>query len=120
MKNQKTFFFPIRRNEGGAGRTKIFSTGLFGNIKLIISLLSLGSVFAYLLVVNNTNTLGIKMGQMKYEISNLTEANRDLEALATGLQAMARIEQISSAELSMVQAGTYDYVLTQSGEVAVK
>lgn len=101
-------------------KTNIFPAGMFGNVRMIIYLLTLGSVFAYLLIVNNTNTLGIKMGQMKYEINNLTEANRDLEALATSLQAMARIEQISSTELSMVQAGTYDYVLTQTGEVAVK
>ncbi|MDP2586702.1 MAG: hypothetical protein Q8P32_02940 [Candidatus Komeilibacteria bacterium] len=101
-------------------KTNIFSAGMFGNVRMIIYLLTLGSVFAYLLIVNNTNTLGIKMGQMKYDISTLTEANRDLEALATGLQAMARIEQISNTELSMVQAGTYDYVLAQTGEVAVK
>ena len=113
---QKTpFGFALR-----AGKTRIFSDGFFGNIKLVISLLSLASVLSYLLVVNNTNTLGIKMGQMKYEISALTEANRDLEALATSLQSMARIEQISNTELSMIQAGTYDYVLAQAGEVAVK
>lgn len=101
-------------------KTKIFSVNIFGNVRLIIYLLTLGSVFAYLLVVNNTNTLGIKMGQMKYDINTLTEANRDLEAQATTLQSMARIEQISNTELSMVQAGTYDYVLAQTGEVAVK
>ncbi|MFA6304958.1 MAG: hypothetical protein WCV73_00530 [Patescibacteria group bacterium] len=100
-------------------KTSIISHKFLNNSRTVIYFLSLSSVFAYLLVVNNTNTLGIKMGQMKYQIQTLSDTNRDLESLATSLQAMARIEQISNTELSMVTAGTYDYILPVPGEVAL-
>ena len=77
------------------------------------------TVIVYLLAVNYINTLGIKMGQMKYRIQALSDENRDKENLALSLKSMSRIEEISNTQLSMVKADTYSY-LDADGKVAVK
>ena len=88
------------------------------NLKFIIFGLSLISILSYLVVVNRTNTMGIEIGEMQVRISELKDRSRDLENVATQLQSMQRIEAISSLELSMVRAETYNYILP--AEVAVR
>lgn len=96
----------------------IFSGTSF-NFRLILFILSISSVFTYLLVVNHLNTLGIEMGQLKVKIAVEQDQNRDLENLATQLKSMQRIEQISSQELLMVSADSYQY-LSEVSPVAIK
>ncbi len=116
LENQKTFILRSSQSEGG--KTKFFSAERMVNLRLVIFSLSLFSIFTYLLVVNYTNTLGIKMGQLKFKIAVLEEENRDKENLATALQAMSRIEEISNLALSMVQSETYEYLSGEAGVVA--
>ena len=99
-------------------KTKIDHPGFLTSLKFIIFGLSLISILSYLVVVNRTNTMGIEIGEMQVGISELKDLSRDLENVATQLHSMQRIEAISSLELSMVQAGTYDYILP--AEVAVR
>ncbi|HLD27638.1 MAG TPA: hypothetical protein VJB39_02195 [Patescibacteria group bacterium] len=101
-------------------QTKEKLTQLTTNLKPLILGLSLISIVTYLIVVNHTNTLGIEIGEMQYQISELKDQYRDLEAVSTELQSMRRIESISNLELSMVQAETYDYVLPAGETVAAK
>jgi len=84
--------------------------GIGYNLRMIIFCLSLGSILAYLLVVNHTNTLGIEIGEMQYQIKLLKKEYRDLQTQASQLQSMSRIQEISNIELSMVRAETFDYV----------
>lgn len=77
--------------------------------------LSLSSVLSYLLVVNHANTMGIEIGEMQLKISRLQDENRDLQNQATLLGAMTRIEDISRNQLSMVPAGTYQYLGEDAG-----
>ena len=89
------------------------------NLRFIIFGLSLFSILAYLVVVNGTNTKGIEMGQMQYTIKELRDKSRDLDNQVTELQSMQRVKEISNEVLSMVESGTYDYILPNSGAVAV-
>ena len=88
--------------------------GVGYNLRMIIFCLSLGSILAYLLVVNHTNTMGIEIGEMQYQIKQMQKEYRDLQTQASGLQSMSRIQEISNIELSMVRAETFDYVTTES------
>ena len=101
-----------------AALTKSFSYANSFNFKIILAALSLTSVLAYLLVVNNSNTMGIEIGEMQYRIKSLSDENRDLQNIAAQLKAMSRIEFISLTQLSMVPAGTYQY-LNEQGAVAI-
>ncbi|HLC64067.1 MAG TPA: hypothetical protein VJK25_01800 [Patescibacteria group bacterium] len=101
-------------------KTKIKNLSLATNLRFIIFSLALVSILSYLIVVNHTNTMGIEIGEMQVKISELKDQSRDLENQATQLQAMQRIESISSLELSMVQAETYDYILPNEEAVAVR
>jgi len=98
-------------------KTKILSEKFFSNFKIIIFGLTLFSGAAYLVVINHTNTMGIEIAEMQLTINQLNDQRRDLENQATQLQ---RIEAISNAELSMVQAQTYSYLSDQAGSLAVR
>ena len=101
-------------------KTKILSEKFFSNFKIIIFGLTLFSGAAYLVVINHTNTMGIEIAEMQLTINQLNDQRRDLENQATQLQSMQRIEAISNAELSMVQAQTYSYLSDQAGSLAVR
>ncbi|MCX6786061.1 MAG: hypothetical protein NTZ18_04425 [Candidatus Komeilibacteria bacterium] len=102
-------------------KTKInlIFNGASANFRIILFILSISSIFTYLLVVNHLNTLGIEMGQLKVKIAALQDQNRDLENTATQLKSMQRIEQIGSQQLLMVSADNYQY-LPEASTVAVK
>ncbi len=101
-------------------KIKTIDSSFFTNLKFIIFGLGLLSILSYLVIVNHTNTMGIEMGEMQVKISELRDQYRDLENQATQLQSMQRIESISSLELSMVQAETYEYILPAEETLAVR
>ena len=93
---------------------------MWSSFKILIFVLSIGSFLAYLLVVNNANTMGIAMGEMQYKIKQLQDHNRDLQNEAASLKAMARIKDISLNQLSMVPAGSYQYLDKEVETVALQ
>ena len=99
---------------------KLFTGTMWHHFKILIFVLSLGSFLAYLLVVNNANTMGIAIGEMQYQIKNLQDQNRDLQNEAASLKAMARIKDISLNQLSMVPAGSYQYLNSEAETVALQ
>jgi len=99
-------------------KIKILESGFLSNLRIIIFCLSIVSILAYLMVVNDANTKGIVAAEMQLQISDLKNKYRDLSNQATQLQSMTRIEEISNMELSMVSAETYDYVLAKEDTVA--
>lgn len=91
------------------------------NFRIFIYCSTIVLLLVYLVSINNTATKGIEISQMEREIKKLTEESRSLEIQTSQLKSLERIEALSNTELSMVAAGSYQYltVLT-SGEVAVK
>ena len=77
------------------------------------------SVVGYIVVVNYTNTMGYEIAEMQLSINNLEKDYRDLQNVATGLQSIDRIEQISNQQLNMVNAGKIDYVSVNHKAFAV-
>lgn len=111
MQNRNSFF------QNGK---KLFTGPMWVNFKILIFILSIASFLSYLLVVNNANTMGIAIGEMQYNIKQLQDKNRDLQNEASQLKAMARIKDISLNQLSMVPAGTYQYVNSEAATVALQ
>ncbi|MBT4335594.1 hypothetical protein HOD65_03920, partial [bacterium] len=85
----------------------------------LIFCLLLTSLLSYLVVVNDVNTKGYEIAKMQMAIQELKEEHRDLQSRATLLQSLPRIKEISSAQLNMVLADNFDYVLPK-GPVAKK
>ena len=111
MQNKNSFF---KKNQ------KFFTGTMWNNFKILVFVLSLGSFLAYLLMVNNANTMGIAIGEMQYQIKVLQDQNRDLQNEASSLKAMARIKDISLNQLSMVPAGAYQYLNVETETIAFK
>jgi len=111
MQNKNSF---LKKNQN------FFAGTMWNNFKILIFILSFGSFLAYLLVVNNANTMGIAIGEMQYQIKGLQDQNRDLQNEASSLKAMARIKDISLNQLSMVPAGAYKYLNAEAETVALK
>lgn len=88
---------------------KQISTKLL-SVNILVFALSAISLLGYLLVVNNTNTLGYEIAEMKLAIRQLDKDYGDLQNKAIELSAMQRIEQISNQELHMVNSGRVEYV----------
>ena len=89
------------------------------NFKIIIYVLSIISLFSYLVVVNRTNTMGYEIAEMELKVRNLKEQYRDLEGQATELQSMQRIKDVSNNVLSMVQSESFSYLSSVQSSVAV-
>jgi len=90
-----------------------------GGLPAVIFLLGLASLFSYLIVVNRTNTMGYEIAEMQLKVKQLEKEQRDLTALSTELQAMPRIQEISSAQLNMVRADNFSYLDSVKTSVAV-
>lgn len=91
-----------------------------GNLRIIIFALSVISLFSYLVVVNRTNTIGYEIAEMQLKVKQLEKDQRDLLGLSTELQAMPRIQAISSAQLNMVKADNFSYLGPVKTSVAIK
>ena len=92
---------------------------LSAKLSLLMYVLTSISVIGYIVVVNYTNTMGYEIAEMQLSINNLEKDYRDLQNVATGLQSIDRIEQISNQQLNMVNAGKIDYVSVTHKAVAV-
>lgn len=86
-------------------------------LNLAIYLLTAISVISYIVVVNYTNTMGYEIAEMQLSINGLEKEYRDLQNVATGLQSIDRIEQISNQQLNMVNVGKIDYVALDHNKV---
>ncbi len=86
-------------------------------MNLAIYLLTAISVISYIVVVNYTNTMGYEIAEMQLSINGLEKEYRDLQNVATGLQSIDRIEQISNQQLNMVNVGKIDYVALDYNKV---
>lgn len=91
-----------------------------GNLKVIIFVLSVVALFFYLVVVNRTNTIGYEIAERQLKVKQLEKDQRDLLGLSTELQAMPRIQAISSAQLNMVKADNFSYLGPVKTSVAIK
>lgn len=102
-------------------KTKILGrAGLWHHFPVIMSGCAVLTVIAYLLVVNNTNTMGIEIAEMQLKINRLKDINTDLNNESTQLKAMSRIESISKNQLSMVASETYQYLDSSDKPLAVR
>jgi cell division protein FtsL len=90
-----------------------------GHFAVYLYILAALVMVSYIVVVNYTNTLGYEIGEMNRNISKLEKEYRDLQNVATGLQSIDRIEQISNQQLNMVSAGKIDYVSANIKPVAI-
>ena len=92
---------------------------LSAKLSLMLYILTAVSVMGYIVVVNYTNTMGYEIAEMQLKINQLDKDYRDLQNMATDLQSIDRIEEISNQKLNMVTAGKIDYVGLTNKAVAL-
>ena len=112
MKKTKFSLFSYFKKNKGA-------QGIVNNFRIIIFCLVLVSLLSYLGIVIDVSNTGYEIAKMQMQIQELKDEHRDLQSQATLLQSLPRIKEISSTQLNMVLADSFDYVLPQ-GPVAKK
>ncbi|MFW0837707.1 MAG: hypothetical protein ACKKL5_01775 [Candidatus Komeilibacteria bacterium] len=87
----------------------------FSYLRILLLLLVVGSLFGYLMAINNSATIGIEISGLQQNIYQLQEQNRELELQISHLRSISRIENLAG-ELNMVAVDNYAYV---GGDTAV-
>lgn len=100
---------------GPKTKTNFFVISKFRTLLLVGVFIS---IFTYLITINNTATLGIKISESQKMIDEIKEQNRELQIHISNLRSISRIEELAT-QLNMVKVDQYSYVVTMP-TVAVK